>query len=223
MMSTVKGKKKNLNTMLLLVSLVLASALLLFAVPVFANTGHDDEHGKVLELALQEIRAKQVVGPDEAIDPRKVSNEELEELGEAVMSIMHPDPRQHELMDRMMGGEGSESLARAHRRMGYNYLASDGYGECGMFNRKGGRGMMGYGMMGGLFGRGMMSFSYGGIIMWFGILILIGVVIYLAVRPQRITGRSGQGSDETPLEIAQKRFARGEITKEEYESIKKNL
>ena len=147
MMSTVTRKKKNLNLMLLLVSLSLAAALLLFAVPVFADTGHDDEHGKPLNLVLQEIKARLGLNPEEAIDPRKVSNEELEELGEAVMSIMHPNPRQHELMDRMMGGEGSERLARAHKRMGYNYLASGGYGKYGMFNRRGGRGMMGGGMM----------------------------------------------------------------------------
>jgi len=146
-MSTVTRNKKTLNTMLVFVSLTLAAALLLFAIPLFADTGGDDEHGKPLEMVLQEIREKQGVGSDEAIDPGRVSNEELEELGEAVMSIMHPNPRQHEFMDRMMGGEGSENLARAHIRMGYNYFASDGNRECGMFNRRGERGMMGRGMM----------------------------------------------------------------------------
>ena len=59
--------------------------------------------------------------------------------------------------------------------------------------------------------------------MWLGILILIGVVIYLIVRFQKNAGRTGAFSNETPLEIAKKRYARGEITKEEYESIKHNL
>lgn len=84
-------------------------------------------------------------------------------------------------------------------------------------------GMMGHGMMGGLFGSRMMLFSYGRIVMWFIILILIGVVVYLIVRFQKNAGRTGQFSHETPLEIAQKRYASGEITKEEYESIKHNL
>jgi hypothetical protein len=97
---------------------------------------------------LGEIREKQGLGPDDAIDPRKVSNNDLEELGEAVMSIMHPESEQHELMDQMMGGEGSENLRRAHIRMGYNYLASLDDRRYGWFGRRGWRGMMGRGRMG---------------------------------------------------------------------------
>jgi hypothetical protein len=90
-----------------------------------------ENHGKPLEVVLQEIREKQGLSPNEPINPRKVSNEDLEELGEAVMSVMFPDPRQHEIMDNMMGGEGSRQLARMHRRMGYNYLSGGSYGMMG--------------------------------------------------------------------------------------------
>ena len=104
-----------------------------------ADTDNRDQHGRPLEVVLQEIREKYEISPDEAINPRKVSDEDLEELGEAVMSVMFPDPKQHEIMDDMMGGEGSRRLARMHERMGYNYLAGRG-------NSIMGRGMMG-GMM----------------------------------------------------------------------------
>src|SRR6056297_749630 len=60
------------------------------------------------------------------------------------MSEVHPNERVHSWMDRMMGGEGSESLASAHRWMGYRYLTDSseyGYG-------RGRIGMMGPGMMG---------------------------------------------------------------------------
>ena len=117
--------------------LFLLSAALLYA-------DDEGEHGRSLEVILQEIRQKQGMGPEEAIDPRRVSDEDLEELGEAVMSIMHPDPEQHEIMDQMMGGEGSIRLARIHRRIGYNYLAGRGFGMCGMFGRWGNEG---WGMM----------------------------------------------------------------------------
>ena len=43
-----------------------------------------------------------------------------------------------------------------------------------------------WGMMGGFFGSRMMLFSYGRIVMWFIILILIGVVVYLIVRSRRM-------------------------------------
>lgn len=148
------GRKNIMNRIsLFLLLMTFTLTLLLPGILVYADTGHEGEHGKPLEVVLQEIRAKQGLKPDEAIDPRKVSDEELEELGEAVMSIMHPDPRQHELMDQMIGGEGSESLKSAHIRMGYNYLAGKSYGNYGMFGRRGRRGMMGNGMM----GRGMMG------------------------------------------------------------------
>jgi len=143
------GKKNIINTSYLLFSLALIFTLLVSVAYLNADSDREDEHEQPLEFILEEIRAKQGLGPDEAIDPRKVSNKELEELGEAVMSVMIPDAQQHELMDQMMGGEGSRSLARMHRRMGYNYLAGGGFGMHGMFGgRRGFRGgMMGHGMM----------------------------------------------------------------------------
>jgi hypothetical protein len=108
------------------------------AAVLYADMDIEDRHGKPLEVVLKEIREKYNISPDEAINPRKVNDEDLEELGEADRSVMFSDPRQHEIMDNMMGGEGSRRLARMHERMGYNYLASKGNSF--------GQGMMG-GMM----------------------------------------------------------------------------
>ncbi len=118
-------KKSTINRSMFLILGMLIFPLLFSGVLLFADSNGTDEHGKPLDVVLQEIRDKQGLGPDEAIDPRTVSDRDLEELGEAVMSIAHPDPRQHEFMDNMMGGEGSRRLARIHRRMGYNYLAGE--------------------------------------------------------------------------------------------------
>jgi uncharacterized membrane protein len=138
------------------------------------------------------------------------------------MSIIHPGPRQHEFMDDMMGGEGSESLASMHRMMGYRYLSGDSYSMMGggVMNMMGG-GMMGYGMM----GRGAMFFPFGGLLIWGVIAAVVGVVVYLIVRNQKNLGVKGRLTDkvETPLDIAKKRYARGEISKMEYEEIKQNL
>ena len=84
-----------------------------------------------------------------------------------------------------------------------------------------GGGMMGYGMM----GRGAMFFPFGGLLIWVVIAAVVGVVVYLIVRNQKNLGVKGGLTDkvETPLDIAKKRYARGEISKMEYEEIKQNL
>ena len=64
--------------------------------------------------------------------------------------------------------------------------------------------------------------------MWFGWLfwlIIIAVIIWAVVR---ITGSSSGRShpsspQESALDILKKRYARGEITKEEFEQMKKDL
>jgi hypothetical protein len=118
-------KKHTITGPTLLILHLLLFSLLFSGTLLLADTNGADNHGKPLEAVLQEIREKQDLEPDESINPRTVSDTDLEELGEAVMSVMHPDPKQHEFMDNMMGGEGSRRLARMHRRIGYNYLAEE--------------------------------------------------------------------------------------------------
>lgn len=189
---------------------------------IYAHSDVEEEnHGKPLEVVLQEIRENQEIAENERIDPDKVSDEQLEELGDAVMSVMHPDPREHEWMDNMMGGEGSSTLSAMHKMMGYNYLR-DSYG--GMMGQgMMGPGMMGRGMMGpGMMGRGVMDFSYGGIFMWVLFLILITVVIYLVIKATKTKGFVASTA-ESPLEILKKRYVKGEITRQEFEKMKKDL
>jgi putative membrane protein len=80
---------------------------------------------------------------------------------------------------------------------------------------------MGYGMM----GRGLMFYPFGGLFMWVLIVIVVGIVVYFIVRTQRSVGGRGSLYDQegTPLDIAKKRYARGEISKEEFEDIRNNL
>jgi hypothetical protein len=117
----------------------------------YSDSKAGESHGRSVEEVLEEIREAQGLDPGDRIDPDRVSEYMLEELGEAVMSLTHPDPREHEAMDEMMGGEGSESLAAMHRAMGYRYLSGNG-------GFRAPRGMMGPGsggmMMGGMMGPG---------------------------------------------------------------------
>jgi len=65
-------------------------------------------------------------------------------------------------------------------------------------------------------------FGFGEMIMWIIFLIVIGVAVYLIVQAAKSKGLESPFR-ETPMEILKKRYAKGEITKEEFEKIKKDL
>jgi putative membrane protein len=67
------------------------------------------------------------------------------------------------------------------------------------------------------------NFGYGGMFMgMLLIVILVAAVIYLFVREAR-PKTDHRLSGETPFDILKRRYAKGEITKEEFEKIKKDL
>ena len=67
----------------------------------------------------------------------------------------------------------------------------------------------------------MAWWGYGGAFMWLIFLVLVGVVIYFVMRSEKWMKRGG--SDETALDILKKRYAKGEISKQEYGKMKKEL
>ena len=76
---------------------------------------------------------------------------------------------------------------------------------------------------GGTFGRegwGWHHMTGGGALMWLFWIIIIGVVVYFFVNYSR---QQQSDNRETPLDILNKRYARGEISKEEFEQMKKDL
>ncbi len=60
---------------------------------------------------------------------------------------------------------------------------------------------------------------------WIGVLVFWGAMILLAVWAFRqfSAPRERPGVEPTPLEIAQRRYAAGEITREQYEQIRRDL
>jgi putative membrane protein len=68
----------------------------------------------------------------------------------------------------------------------------------------------------------MMGYGYGGGFMWLIVLVLVGVVIYFWFQVSKSKG-SDSSIIETPLDILKKRYARGEIDKEEFDRKKNNL
>lgn len=65
---------------------------------------------------------------------------------------------------------------------------------------------------------GISGWMGGGLMMLFPILIIV-LIFYLFEKREK---NSTTGTD-TPLDILKKRYARGEITKEEFDEIKKDL
>jgi len=66
------------------------------------------------------------------------------------------------------------------------------------------------------------GFGYGGMFMWIIFLIAIGLLIYFFVQTRKTKGRTPT-QNESHLDILKRRYAKGEITKEEYERMKKEL
>jgi len=71
-----------------------------------------------------------------------------------------------------------------------------------------------YGMMGG----------FGWIGMIINFLILIGIIVLIVWAVERFFGGLNQSSkSQTPREILQTRYARGEITREQYQQMMKDI
>ena len=171
---------------------------LLISISLFADS---DQHGKSLEYVLGQIREELKVDKNSQIDPELVSEGLLEELGEAVMGVRHPDERQHEWMDNMMGGEGSESLRNAHIMMGYNYLSGAGpsdrfYGR-GFMRNGFGMPMMGFPYNSG-WGMHRFFFSWGGIAMFIVLIALVLITVFV------IIGNRKKENELNPLDILKK-------------------
>lgn len=76
---------------------------------------------------------------------------------------------------------------------------------------------MQFGMMDS-YGYGMMSGGYWIIALIFWLLVLIGLVLLI-----KYLWEGGAKKEESALELLKKRYARGEISKEEFEEKKKDL
>jgi len=66
---------------------------------------------------------------------------------------------------------------------------------------------------------GHMNYGYGGVIMWIILLVLIAVAVYFLVNGKKLI----KTEQEIPFEILQRRYAKGEISKQEFERMKKDL
>ena len=76
--------------------------------------------------------------------------------------------------------------------------------------------MGGYGHMPGYGGSG-------GFFMYLILIVIAGVIIYFILQKNKTIGGMGGPAKETPLDILKRRYASGEITKEEFDRMKKEI
>ena len=195
------------------------SLIIFILIITFSMFADGDKHGKSVEEVLEHIREELNLENNDEIQPDLVNDELLEELGEAVMSVIHPDEKEHALMDRMMGGEGTESLRSGHIMMGYYYLTGNNPMD-GSYRR----GMMNSGSMMSMMGSPSRNgwgidrfFRPEVIIMCLLLIILLVLLVFLFIR------KKGKNEKANPLELLKIRLAKGEISAEEYENLKKNI
>ena len=122
---------KKITGLILMLLLILLSILSIS----FAVAHGEEDFAEAEEIISQKTPCSQL------------SENQLEIIGDFYMEQMHPGEL-HEIMDEMMGGEGSESLRIVHINMARAFY-------CGEPNA------MSYGMMSTVMGRGMMGSSYG--------------------------------------------------------------
>jgi putative membrane protein len=204
-----------------LVSFAFVLGLMMFTI---VSVKADSMQLKSVDTIIAEIRQEQSISSTDQIDISKVTSARLEELGDSVMEKVIGNTAVHDRMDIALGGDGSASLTAVHIRVGYDYLAGI---PITMMTFMGAGGMMAYGgMMGGygyysnqigtLPGYGGMMGGFGWVWMIVGLLgliALVGVVVYLLTRNSK---QQTISTDNNALNILKQRYARGEITREEY-------
>jgi len=80
-----------------------------------------------------------------------------------------------------------------------------------------------FGYNGGMMGNYGYGMGYGGMFLGLLFWIFIIVVAYLLIKWLVEQNKTRGGEEKSALEIAKVRFAKGEITEEEFEEIKKRL
>lgn len=216
----------------------LAIMLLVLLIPFSVMA--EEMSPRPVEEILAEIKQDQGVAANDQIDTAKISSEKLEELGDAVMEELIGNHAMHERMDARLGGDGSATLSDYHKALAVDYLAGVPLGMMGMMwrgSKSNIRGLWPQTGIDGRIGNNMMGYGWSGI-GWIGmflaglvVLIAIVLIVYLVVHLSHGSARSGVNhmvnqqpdSAARALDILSERYAKGELSDEEYAKKKAEL
>jgi len=153
----------------------------------------------------------------------ELDDSQLEMIGEYYMENLHPGET-HKFMDRMMGvEEGTERHEQFHVALAKRMYCGDNVGFGGMGS------MMGLNNFGDFSGgmTQMMSYSPIGcgfgasgvwslmqLLVWIGIFVLVGWLAYRYLL---------DGTHGSAMDVLKRRYAKGEITKKQFDEMRKEL
>ena len=83
------------------VAMVAAVGFALLPARVWVQSASDKQMNGSIDQIEQSIRSQLNLGPDDPIDPARVPDRLMTQLGDAVMDQLVPDRQQHEWMDQM--------------------------------------------------------------------------------------------------------------------------
>lgn len=220
-------------------------SLLLIAAGIGMTAYANERDSATVQGVFEDMRNSQNVSNNSDINCNRVSEAQFEKLGDSYMDVIQPNEDRHKLMDRMMGGEGSDSLRSMHILMGQRYLGCGNYMGDSSYDSMMGSGVIngmmgGSGMMGGFtdntiqkggVGSMMGNYGYGNMGSWAGfglgwifMILFWGLVIWgILALVKNSSGRNEEKKGNSALEILKERYAKGEIGKEEFENKKKDL
>ena len=204
--------------------IILTTAFLLFLFPVRGmlvdaqttsptdnHTVREEAEGKAI---WEKLQAKQ-------LECKNLTDDNYGSLGEYFMGQMMGSSHEamNNMMEQMMGKEGEQQM---HIAMGKRLSGCDTNAQ---FPQTGVGFMPMIGMMGSDKGNMMGGWGSFGILGWFSLLIFWVLLILGVIALIRYLGNSGKRSGEgkSPLDILKERYARGEISKKEFEEMKKEL
>lgn len=154
--------------------------IFIFSIILLLSPGLVFAHGEEIFTEAEELI-------ESRISCDQLTNDQLEIIGDYYMEQMHPGEA-HEIMDEIMGGEGSESLKQVHINMARSFYCGEHEAmSSDMMNVIMGRDMMGSdGMMNvtrgnmwpfGWFG---MGFGFVFMILFWG--LIIGLIVWIITR-----------------------------------------
>jgi len=69
----------------------------------------------------------------------------------------------------------------------------------------------------------MMDYRYGGFFLWLLLIVVAAIAMYFILMQAKKITSSERSSEESALDILKKRYAKGEIAKEVFDRMKKDI